>query len=360
MPSDYGIEIECLVPGNMSFQREVANGLAAAISRAGIPCSFLGYTHRGTDAWKIVTDQSISRIDGYVGLEIVSPVLTEATLSQVETVCRVLRENNTRTNRSCGVHVHIGARHLGITGMKRLAFLYIENEDVVDNLMPPSRRANNNTYCQSLKSRANLNELNACTSLREIGWVLGGSPRTGYGYGEPTRYVKLNFMSFARHGTVEFRQHSGTIDSAKIIRWAQFCSKLVDVAQATAHEPNIAHAALNPPRGRARRTIFEMAMRDEGVTNTELQGMLGRRSQTSVPSVLKRLGFTVRVAGSRNGQKIYKLVVPTVSNEPATLSGLLSKLAVTEEERQFWQARYDLLQNGLQRESGANNLDAAE
>ena len=43
-----------------------------------------------------------------------------------------------------------------------------------------------------------------------------------------TRYVKVNAESFMRHGTVEFRQHSGTIEFEKISNWVKICGNLID------------------------------------------------------------------------------------------------------------------------------------
>jgi hypothetical protein len=42
------------------------------------------------------------------------------------------------------------------------------------------------------------------------------------------RYYKLNAESFERHGTVEFRQHSGTIEFKKISSWIRICNAMID------------------------------------------------------------------------------------------------------------------------------------
>lgn len=41
------------------------------------------------------------------------------------------------------------------------------------------------------------------------------------------RYYKVNFMSFAQHGTIEFRQHEGTTDPRVIVAWVEFVLALV-------------------------------------------------------------------------------------------------------------------------------------
>lgn len=46
-----------------------------------------------------------------------------------------------------------------------------------------------------------------------------------------SRYFKLNSQSYWRHGTVEFRQHSGTIEFEKIKNWLFFCARLIDFSK---------------------------------------------------------------------------------------------------------------------------------
>ena len=43
-----------------------------------------------------------------------------------------------------------------------------------------------------------------------------------------TRYMTLNIECYVRYGTVEFRQHSGSLCSEKIGNWICFCTNLVD------------------------------------------------------------------------------------------------------------------------------------
>jgi hypothetical protein len=42
----------------------------------------------------------------------------------------------------------------------------------------------------------------------------------------PTRFRKLNTRAYSRHKTVEFRQHSGTIEAIKIVNWITFLHNL--------------------------------------------------------------------------------------------------------------------------------------
>jgi hypothetical protein len=46
------------------------------------------------------------------------------------------------------------------------------------------------------------------------------------------RYFKLNVAAYLRHGTIEFRQHSGTVDYQKMVNWIIFCIAFVEDSRA--------------------------------------------------------------------------------------------------------------------------------
>ncbi|MBF0350919.1 MAG: amidoligase family protein [SAR324 cluster bacterium] len=213
----YGIEIECL--STLSHQ-----ALAALITEAGVPCQQQGYNHNTTTCWKIVNDGSVMG-SGY-STEVVSPVLSgEEGLRQIEIVCRVLGEAGCTINRSCGLHVHHDARDFKFGNWKRLVKAYAKFEDVLDSFMPESRRKNNNTYCRS----AVIGTLGGlCEKVNQQTNYVGIKSMIG------TRYVKLNVESFLRHGTVEFRHHSGTMDFDKIANWIKVTQAMVEMS----HNPH--------------------------------------------------------------------------------------------------------------------------
>lgn len=342
MALDFGVEIEMLLPGQGSFINRVAEGIARDITEAEVPCSFEGYNHHRRNHWKIVTDGSLSPPSGYVGLEVVSPPLNDAGFVQIDRVCGVLQRLNARVNRSCGLHVHIGARHLTMDAMRRLAFLYIENEDIIDALMPPSRRKNLNKYCGGLKARANISDIQRARDVP----MLAEAVRQGNNM--ERRYTKLNFASYWKHGTVEFRQHSGTVDAEKIKRWVSFCQKLVDVA--TLEQPVVAPMVNNGPnpvlqriaRAKQLKLIYEAVSRPQGATSAEVQVILNRRTLPALSSDLTRIGVAFHTDGRRGGHIVYKLLSPNAPQAP-TLSSLLSKLSLEESDVEFWRNRAALL-----------------
>lgn len=203
----FGIEIEAY---GVSRDR-----LRTALHNAGIDIESESYNHDTRNHWKIVSDGSVR---GENAFELVSPPLvgTEG-LEQVKTVCRILESLNAQVNKTCGLHVHFDATNLTTRAWKNVFLNYGMFETEIDSIMPASRRGNVNTYCRSL---ANLNRttIENGTNLRAISDSVFGS----------SRYYKVNCQSFWRHRTIEFRQHSGTVEYTKIYNWVMICAQLLD------------------------------------------------------------------------------------------------------------------------------------
>lgn len=93
-------------------------------------CPVAGGYHRGVQipglpaGWNAQTDASIRvTTPGYVGVEIVSPVLKGAEgIRQVKLVCDWLKARNAKVNQSTGFHVHVGCER-NETLLARLAHL---------------------------------------------------------------------------------------------------------------------------------------------------------------------------------------------------------------------------------------------
>lgn len=220
----FGIELEIY-----SASRE---RLIEEFRRVGLTLVSETYNHETRNNWKIVSDGSIS---GSNGNEIVSPVLTGADgIEQIKKVCIALNRAGAQVNTSCGFHVHFGASDLNIQNFKNLAKSHIELENSFDSIQPVSRRGNTNTYCKSLTSiasskTATFQKIDAATTITELVRAFGG------------RYYKLNFQSFTRQGTVEFRHHSGTTQFSKIKNWILICARLVEYTKANGLTNNINH-----------------------------------------------------------------------------------------------------------------------
>lgn len=209
----FGVEIEAFNVSRENLER--------ALNNAGIRTRAESYNHNARNHWKIVGDASIS---GSNSFELVSPPLEGmAGLTELQTVCRVLGELNAKVNRSCGLHLHFDASAMTIESWKNLYVNYATFEDAIDQIMPVSRRANNNRYCNTMKVRNYRQKIDNCLTLQaiELEITMG------------TRYYKLNTQAYWRHRTVEFRQHSGTIEYSKISNWVKICAQLLDYSMSS-------------------------------------------------------------------------------------------------------------------------------
>ena len=195
----FGVEIE-------AFNIPRAE-LARALRQAGIKVKT---DTRGNDAyeenyWKVTTDGSI---EGNQTFELVSPKLKGTKgIKELEKVCKVLKQKNAKINKSCGLHIHLDATDFNIDDWQALIKNYINYEKLIDSFMPKSRR--NNYYCKSMmKNHRSKNsiyaDLERCDCIEDI--------RDFYN----SKYYRLNVQSYFRHKSVEFRQHSGTIEFEKI------------------------------------------------------------------------------------------------------------------------------------------------
>lgn len=205
---NFGVEIEAC---NCTRER-----LARELTAAGINVQVEGYNHTDhTDHWKLVTDGSLS---GNNTFELVSPILHgEQGLEELEKVCWVLDLCNAKVNDTCGLHVHMDAAEFDLTTWKNLILTYKRLEGVIDNFMPHSRR--NNHYCKALTAITE----NSIKHARNIGEL-----RAAFFH---NRYHKVNLEAYARHRTVEFRQHGGSTNFTKMSAWVHFLAKMITFAK---------------------------------------------------------------------------------------------------------------------------------
>lgn len=191
------------------------NRLAQELREAGIDVAIEGYNHNTSNHWKLVTDGSLT---GNNTFELVSPVLEgEAGLQQLQKVCWVLDYCDVKVNDSCGLHIHMDAADFTIETWRNLAITYRRLESIIDAFMPHSRRQN--SYCKSLISISEQRILEA-QNVEQLRSVFNND-----------RYRKLNLEAYARHRTVEFRQHSGTINFTKMENWIRFVANMITFAQ---------------------------------------------------------------------------------------------------------------------------------
>lgn len=198
----FGVEIEAY-----GIER---SKVAELLREVQLDCRTTAYTHNTTSYWKVVTDASLY---GDNPFELVSPVLQgETGLQQLTTALRAI-EQLARINRSCGLHVHYDVSGWNDSQFELTTDNYRTLEPLIDLFLPRSRRADNNyQFCRSLVG----------DSYEEI---------------QHSRFYKVNLQSVQRHGTIEFRQHSGTVEYKKVLHWIALTSKIMDLTLADRRIP---------------------------------------------------------------------------------------------------------------------------
>lgn len=213
----FGIEIE--------FRRPYSGGvmdpqtIADALTAAGVNTVVEGYNHRTRRHWKLIHDASSDR-------ELVSPVLSgEDGLTQVRTAMRVLRSLGMHVTTSEGMHVHVGMARRTPEQVLAIAETYVANSNLFDSVVARSRRPGAYNYSE-WTTHMNAAELRSVRSLIAAGrsdWHESWT-RSNPGH---RRYRSTNFIAYGTHGTMEFRQHQGSLNGTKAVAWIRLLLGLV-------------------------------------------------------------------------------------------------------------------------------------
>jgi len=284
MTRKFGVEIETFGPSIDAVVRGIRN--------AGISCQNDAYHHRTTSYWKIVTDNSVS--DGF---EVVSPILSgEDGFRQIRDVCKVLNELEAKVDRRCGFHVHVDASSLRPMDVANLVTRYAKYERAIDQFMPPSRRGSTNGYCRSLVEwvASHRSQFNDHNSLDRFITMM---PERGY---------KINLSAYQRHGTMEFRQHSGTTNANKIINWVQFCLNFVEQSVIQARSTLVSRPVQPVVESTRRDSTNEtwntiISMLRVGASAAEMAERTGYTQSTVIATISRirsEMGYTIKKMGS--------------------------------------------------------------
>lgn len=232
----FGVEIEA---GGLE-QRAVSDLITRAI---GVTSRVAHYGAADSPDWKVQGDGSLTVP---MGFEIVTPVLDTANRADLRNLAKVasaITRAGATVNASCGLHVHVDARSLTLAQQKMLCKMFLKYEGAFDLLVPESRRANR--YCSSniqfvrARGRDTLKavfaEIDAAPDLHAVRGLLCNG-----------RYMKLNLESFWRHGSFEFRFHSGTTDPDKIVNWVKLLESFYARALRLAGKSIVAEAGTLP------------------------------------------------------------------------------------------------------------------
>jgi hypothetical protein len=295
MDRTFGIELETV---GISDDK-----MARALRVVGLPVVLRGYTHQTMNEWKIVPDGSVRGNDGSQGWEAVSPILRdEAGMTEAATAIDALKAIGCHTNKTTGLHCHLGVADLNVHELKTILRRYAAFEREIDAFMPPSRREDNNRFCKSIRSFV---ESRAFRNANTIEQLVDA---------QPDRYYKVNLHSWRRYKTIEFRQHNGIVDADRALYWIRFLDAFVAESVRIARNPAMATAAdsMTLPAAPAVRSVrrltpsqqnlLDLMRQPGGATASALasRGNIQSHSARAVVTRIRQAGYTVRVRYRNN------------------------------------------------------------
>lgn len=247
MARKFGVEIECTnITPSVALRTLIA---------AGINChDNTNYGHGGYNKWRVTTDGSVSSATG--GCEVVSPILEgEAGIAEMQRAAHALCSAGATVNKTCGLHVHVNASDMSGQWIRNIVTRYSAFETEIDSFMPASRRRSVNQFCQGMSS--------ALTYMQQNSYRWNNSSASEFCNGGLSRYYKVNLCSYARYQTIEFRQHSGSVNGGKIANWVRFLLQFVEASKPNTESVSVAPVA----RRRGRPTRAAVAARNAAALN---------------------------------------------------------------------------------------------
>ena len=252
MSTTLGIELEIIpTAGNeVGFSARIKRALEAS-GYTAIENSHFGRTY---SSWQVKPDSTVKVTRNgttYYGTEVVSPVLTAGpdAWRKIRNVCAILEENGATANINCGMHVHVGVQNRTLAEFKNIVRAYGTYSEQIDSVLPKSRRREGSKSCWAQPlwtSCSRTRMLQRIDNAETMAGLCSAVTQHIRGY----RYGALNLEPYSRLGTIEFRQHSGTVDANKAASWAQWCVAFVErYSQVNVLDADTAIAAQDQPTG---------------------------------------------------------------------------------------------------------------
>ena len=202
--------------------------------------------------WKAMNDSSLvpqKKVNGnitdassFYRTEVVSPILSYEDIPKLQELVRTLRKAGAFANKSCGIHIHVGAERFTPKTLRNLVNVFYSKEDLIYRALRinPGRE---HRYCRKTNERflKELNKKRPATMAKFADlWYMEAPCGRNMHYNS-SRYHGLNLHATFTKGTVEFRLFNGTLHAGEIKAYIQFCLAMT-------------HQALTQKKASARKT----------------------------------------------------------------------------------------------------------
>ena len=166
--------------------------------------------------WTMKDDSSVSG----AGLELISGNANNVLqgtqgLNELFIITEALKVAKAKVNSSTGIHVHHSNRDLNLSHQNQIINLYNSNSIAIAAMLPNSRV--NNSYARPLQVDLTSTLQNDVADNNDNSYLTQSQNNL-------SRYSVINFTNV----TVEFRQHSGTIEFEKIKNWIVFTQAIIN------------------------------------------------------------------------------------------------------------------------------------
>jgi hypothetical protein len=218
-----GVEIECFIPyrklggthkeeydeDRLYSYADAKRRLAMMLAKARIPNVTLK------------ADGSIESPDDMEYFEIeINLLFSRKDYGPLRRLCTLLKRLNADVNESCGLHVHLDCRDLGVTLKSKTNEFF----DSMVNLWRIEKVYSGKTFEEVMKRGKRFEK--ALPLMLNI--VAPDRPDTGYcdpvmtQINKGDRHSAINLRAYAEHKTIEIRLHEGILDYEKIKNWIEF------------------------------------------------------------------------------------------------------------------------------------------
>ena len=126
------------------------------------------------------------------------------------------------------MHVHVGVgKRTRCSDIFGISINWVRYEHVINGLISPSRRYNDNDYCRDNRDMSNdFGSLTAyADTLRPYAvnsYAVDNRREYASIANDYTRYRKLNHFAYTKYQTLETRAHQGSCNPTKIVHWLMF------------------------------------------------------------------------------------------------------------------------------------------
>jgi hypothetical protein len=216
----FGVEIETVGRTRDQVARAILSVVGGVVQGSG------GYEVAVIDGrgrrWSCVHDGSLS--DPRAHAEIVTPILTENDIPELQEVVRAVRGCGAKVDRSTGIHIHIDGAPFDGRAVKNLMKIWNKQEALIFHAfkVSPERRAR---YCRdndpSFIERLERARPTSKEALNAV-WYGGRSTGRQHHRYDSSRYHAVNLHSLFYRGTIEFRLFEGTLHAGEVKAYVQF------------------------------------------------------------------------------------------------------------------------------------------